>query len=368
MNGKRLRSLDALRGFDMFWIMGLSGAVAGFCKLFPGGENSFLFHQMYHVEWEGLAFHDTIFPLFLFIAGASFPFSYASQVTKGASRLTIHLRILKRLVLLVLLGMVYNGFLLNGPEDFRYASVLGKIGVAWAIAAVWYANFGLKTRFGILLATLAGYWTLLQFTAPDAPAGCGSFSLEGCLPGYLDRLGFTPGRLYCGKWLEPSGLPVSALGSSATAILGMFAGDLVRSAREGLTPARKSAALALVGAVLAVLGLVLVPTCPIVKKLWTPTFTLVCAGESFLLFALFHWIIDVKGLVKWSFPFQVVGANAIIAYMMQSLVNFRDPSRFLFGALAKLFPSPDFVIMSGYTLICWLILWYLYRKGTFLRV
>ena len=218
MNGKRLRSLDALRGFDMFWIMGLSGAVAGFCKLFPGGENSFLFHQMYHVEWEGLAFHDTIFPLFLFIAGASFPFSYASQVTKGASRLTIHLRILKRFVLL------------------------------------------------------------------------------------------------------------------------------------------------------AVLGLVLVPTCPIVKKLWTPTFTLVCAGESFLLFALFHWIIDVKGLVKWSFPFQVVGANAIIAYMMQSLVNFRDPSRFLFGALAKLFPSPDFVIMSGYTLICWLILWYLYRKGTFLKV
>ena len=104
MNGARLRSLDALRGFDMFWIMGLSGAVAGCCKLFPGGENSFLFHQMYHVEWEGLAFHDTIFPLFLFIAGASFPFSYASQVTKGSSRLTIHLRILKRLVLLVLLG------------------------------------------------------------------------------------------------------------------------------------------------------------------------------------------------------------------------------------------------------------------------
>ena len=311
MNGKRLKSLDALRGFDMFWIMGLSGAVAGFCKLFPGGGDSFLFHQMHHVEWEGLAFHDTIFPLFLFIAGASFPFSYASQVAKGASRLAIHLRILKRLVLLVLLGMVYNGLLLNGPEGFRYASVLGKIGVAWAIAAVWYANFGLKTRFGILLATLAGYWTLLQFTAPDAPVGCGPFSLEGCMPGYLDRLGFTPGRLYCGKWLEPSGLPVSVLGSSATAILGMFAGDLVRSAREGFTPARKSAALALAGVALTVIGLAFVPTCPIVKKLWTPTFTLAATGYGFLAFALFYLVVDVLGWRRWCGFLRLIGVNAL---------------------------------------------------------
>ena len=368
MSGKRLQSLDALRGFDMFWIMGLSGAVAGFCKLFPGGESCFLFKQMHHVAWEGLAFHDTIFPLFLFIAGASFPFSYASQIAKGRSKLSIHLRIVKRLALLILLGFVYNGFLMNGPENFRYASVLGKIGVAWAIAALWYVNFGTKARFGILFATLAGYWLLLRFTAPDAPAGCGPFSLEGCMPGYLDRLGFTPGRFYCGKWLEPSGIPVSALGSSATALLGMFAGDLVRSARGGFTPARKSAALALAGVALAVVGVALVPTCPIVKNLWTPTFTLVCAGEAFLLFAAFHWLIDVKGFTKWSFPLQVVGANAIVAYMMQCLVDFREPSRFLFGALAGLCPSPDFIVMSGYTLICWLILWHLYRKGTFLKV
>ena len=364
----RLASLDALRGFDMLWIMGGARIVRGWCQLWSDGKDWALYRQMCHVSWDGLAFYDTIFPLFVFIAGVSFPFSYASQVARNRTRGEILLKVLRRVALLVLLGIVYNGLLRDGFDKFRYASVLGKIGIAWGIAAVWCVFFGVKARLGIFLGTLAAYWTMLQFTAPDAPAGAGPYTLDGCFPGYLDRLGFTPGWLYCDNKLEPSGVVVSSIGSSASAILGMLAGDLVRSTRESLTPARKSAALAAFGLVLLAAGWLLSFNCPIVKNLWTPSFTLVCGGESFLLFALFHYVIDVKGLRGWTFPLVVIGANAIAAYMLQAVFSFERTANFFFGAVAKLFPTPNFMLGVGYTVCCWLVLWFLYRKKAFFKV
>ena len=111
MQMKRLESLDALRGFDMIWIIGLEQAMRGFCVLFPGGQDWWFKRQFHHVPWDGLAFYDTIFPLFIFIAGVSFPFSYAKQTERGLTPLKVHLNIFRRCALLVLLGMVYNGVL-----------------------------------------------------------------------------------------------------------------------------------------------------------------------------------------------------------------------------------------------------------------
>ena len=132
---KRLESLDALRGFDMIWIIGLEQAMRGFCVLFPGGQDWWFKRQFHHVPWDGLAFYGTIFPLFIFIAGVSFPFSYAKQTERGLTPLKVHLNIFRRCALLILLGMVYNGVLAFNFDGFRYASVLGKIGIAWAVAA-----------------------------------------------------------------------------------------------------------------------------------------------------------------------------------------------------------------------------------------
>ena len=366
-NGGRLLSLDALRGFDMIWIMGLARVFRGWCTLFSGGKDFALYHQMCHVQWEGLAFYDTIFPLFIFIAGVSWPFSYAHQCAKGVSTRSVYFKIFRRLATLLALGMVYNGILQLDFHDFRYASVLGKIGLAWALAAVIYINTGFKSRLAALLALLAGYWALLQFTAPDAPAGAGPFTLDGCMPGYLDRLGFTPGYLYCDNKLEPSGVVVSALGSTASALLGMFAGDLVRLEKSGFTPARKAGALALIGLALGLAGWALSFDTPIIKNLWTPSFTLVCGAVSFVLFALFYYVIDVKGRSKWSMPLQVVGVNAIAAYMMQAFIDFKKTSAFFFGGLASFFPSPDFINGVGYTLLCWCTLYFLYRKKVFIK-
>lgn len=364
---KRLESLDVLRGFDMVWIVGLSWAVTGFCRLFPGGADSWLAMQFRHVPWEGLAFYDTIFPLFVFIAGVSFPFSYAKQRERGDSALSVHLRIFRRAGMLVLLGMIYNGALQFRFENFRYASVLGKIGIAWAVAALWYVHLGVKGRLAVCFATLAGYWALLQVTAPDAPPGAGPFTPEGCFPGYLDRIGFTPGRFYMAGKLEPSGFPVSFFGS-ATAMMGMLAGDLLMSAREGLTPSKKSAFLAVTGVAAGFAGWLVSFSCPVIKNLWSPSFMLVVGGYSFLMLAFFYWLVDVKGWRRGTVFFKVVGVNSIAVYMFCKIVDCRAISRFLFGGVASWFPEKAFVESLGAFLVCWSFCWFLNRQKIYFKV
>ena len=131
MKNQRLMSLDALRGFDMFFIMGLSGLVVSICNLWPGTVSDEIARQMSHVQWDGLTHHDTIFPLFLFLAGVSFPFSYANQISKGMTRAQIYAKIFRRATMLIFLGLIYNGLLNFNFETLRCASVLARIGIAW---------------------------------------------------------------------------------------------------------------------------------------------------------------------------------------------------------------------------------------------
>ncbi len=363
---KRLESLDALRGFDMIWIIGLEWTIRGLCKLFPGGQDWWFEHQFHHVQWEGLAFYDTIFPLFVFIAGVSFPFSYSKQLERGWSPLKVHLNIFRRVGLLILFGMVYNGLLAFKFDGFRYASVLGKIGISWMVAALVYVHFGLRTRMIALVALLCGYWAMLHLVAPDAAAGAGSFTVDGCFPGYLDRIGFTPGHLYCANKLEPSGTVVSALGSSASAMMGMFAGDILK--HDGSSQMRKVHSLVAAGVASGMLGWLVSMDCPIIKNLWTPSFSLVVGGYSFLMLALFYWIIDVKGWRRWFVWLEVVGLNSITIYMLKRIVDYRAISRFLFGGVASWLPDPLFIESLGIFALCWLTCWFLHRHKIYLKV
>ena len=362
----RLSSLDALRGFDMIWIIGLESTVRGFCRMFDGGQNWWFERQFHHVPWEGLAFYDTIFPLFIFIAGVSFPFSYARQREKGFSPLKIHLNVFRRAAMLILFGMVYNGMLAFNFDGFRYASVLGKIGIAWLIAAVVYIHCGIRARLCVLLGLLGGYWALLHCVAPDAPAGAGSFSLEGCFPGYLDRIGFTPGRLYCKGLLDPSGTVVSALGSSASAMMGMFAGDILRD--KVFSQKRKVVLLVAAGVAVGVAGGLASLDCPIVKNLWTPSFSLAVGGYSFLMLALFYWLIDVKGWRRWCVFLEVVGLNSITIYMLKRIVDYKGISHFFLGGVASWFSDALFVESLGVFVLCWLTCWFLHRHKVYLKL
>lgn len=170
MKNQRLMSLDALRGFDMLFIMGFSGLIAKLCALAPGDVTNEIANQMGHVAWDGLAHHDTIFPLFLFLAGVSFPFSLANQRKTGATSWDIHKKILRRMFMLILFGLIYNGLFQLNFAELRCASVLARIGIAWAIAAILFVHFSLRTRIIIATTILLGYgWLSVAVAAPDVP-------------------------------------------------------------------------------------------------------------------------------------------------------------------------------------------------------
>lgn len=363
MNNKRLLSIDALRGFDMFFIMGFAALVIAICKLFPEGADSWLARQMTHPAWNGLSHHDIIFPLFLFISGMTFPFSLSKSREKGLGTRQIARKVLFRGLILIGLGMVYNGFFALNFSTLRIYSVLGRIGLAWMLAAWLYMGCGKNVRTGIAAAILIGYNLLLLIPAPDHP-GASSLSMEGNIVGYIDRC-LLPGHLLYKVGFDPEGL-LSTLPAVVTAMLGQFTGEFVKE--SGLQ--RKTLWMLAGAAGLLVAGLIWSTWFPINKKLWTSSFTLVAGGISLAHFALFYWLIDVKGWKKWAFFFQVIGLNSITIYMLQKIVPFAQINRFFLGGLAGLFPEPtgNVILAVGYIAWSWLLLWFLYRKQVFLKV
>ena len=382
---QRLMSLDALRGADMLCIMGGSSLVVALCALF-GAKDCWLAEQMTHVAWHGFRHHDTIFPLFLFLAGVSWPYSLAGQRARGKSTAAIVRKILVRMTLLVFLGFASSTFFAFDFANVRYAQVLGHIGIGWAVAAL-LALFvrSFAVRFGVLVAILVGYWALLKFVpAPDAVAlaastdpaiakkvaayaayGTDGFSFVGNLVGWVDR-NYLPGKMH-ELVFDPEGI-LSSIPAVATAMLGVFTGELLR--RTDVSGNRKTLLLLGAGVVSTVACLVWEPWCPINKKIWTSTFVLAAGAYSFATLALFYWIVDVLGWRRWAFFFRVIGMNAITIYLLMRFVQFRAISNFFFSGVAGLGDGSwsKVALIAGQILVEWLLLLFLYRKNTFLKV
>ena len=363
----RLASLDALRGFDMFWIMGGDALLVAVLGLF-GIANGW--DLIGHVEWHGLHFEDFIFPTFLFMAGASFPFSAAKSRERGMSRARLSLKCLLRGFLLFVIGIAYNQtYGAFTFEHFRVWSVLGRIGVAWMVAAliyVWVRPVG--ARIGIALGLLVATTVVTMcFLAPGAPAGADPFSPDWNLGCWMDRT-LTGGHILTGQY-DPEGF-AGLVPSVVTAMLGIFAGEVVR-ASGGTASGRKALGLVALGLGCLALGGAFSCVFPINKKLWSPSFVLVVGGSSALLFALFYWIIDVKGWQRWSFFFRVIGVNSIAIYLAQRLIGFKMVNNNLVVPFLKLVPCDGFVRIASalaYVALCWIFLLWLYRKKVFLKI
>ena len=177
---QRLQSLDALRGFDMFFIMGGATLIAAIAAFWPNDFTQWLAAQMDHVKWDGLAHHDTIFPLFLFIAGISFPFSLNKQLENGKSIQDIYLKIIRRGLMLVFLGLVYNNLMKFEFDTLRFCSVLSRIGLGWMFGALIFTSVkSNRIRAAIIAGILLGYWLItILIPAPDAN-GADVFSKQG---------------------------------------------------------------------------------------------------------------------------------------------------------------------------------------------
>ena len=362
----RLLSLDALRGFDMFWII---GGGAFFTALINATGWSWLegmSKQLHHVSWDGFRAWDLIFPLFMFIAGVAIPFAILSKLKRGESKSSLVMKIVKRGVILVLLGLVYNGFLrLNfGDSGFRFASVLGQIGLAYLFAGlivIFTRNY--KIRLIWLGGILLGYAVIQNFI-PVPGFGPGNLTPEGSINGYIDQL-FLPGRLHGGTF-DPEGL-LCIISAAGITLMGALAGEVLRNKSWG--DYKKLLILTIAGVTGIVLALIIEPFYPVIKAAWTTTFNLLAGGISFLLLALFYLIIDIWKIRKWAFFFQVIGLNSITIYLGTRIIDFYHTSGFFLSGLSGLAGDYDKVIsMGGVILAEWLFLYFLYRKKIFLRV
>ena len=358
---ERLLSLDALRGFDMFWITG-GGMLAALIGKMSGFE--WLTLQVEHVDWVGFHLYDLIFPLFMFISGVAIPYAIVSKLEKNFPKKKLVAKVFKRMLTLVVLGVIYNGALRGDLTNIRFASVLGQIGLAYFFASlvvIYTSSF--KSRLFWLGGILVGY-AVIQLFIPVPGIGAGVLTPDGCINGYLDRM-LLPGRLH-GKVFDPEGLLciVSAIGIT---LMGSVAGHFLRDKKR--TDWKKVSLLAAIGAVLIIFALIIHPFYPIIKKCWTTTFNLMAGGISFLLMAFFFMVIDVLKWQKWSFYFRVIGMNSIFVYLLVSFIDTHSVAGFIFGwAPSILGEAGQLIMLLGNLGFIWLLLYYMYKKGIFLRV
>ena len=364
---KRLLSLDALRGFDMFWIMGGENIFIALATLTGWPVLQWWATQMDHVAWHGFHFYDMIFPLFLFIAGISFPFSLAKNYNGPEKRAALYRHIFKRGLILVLLGIIYNNAINFDFSNLRYGSVLGHIGLAWMFSALIFINCSHRYRLVWLTGILLVYWLLLMFFPAHDLGATDPYSMEGSFTGLIDRL-FMPGRLYL-TIHDPEGI-LSILPAIATAMLGMLTGQFVKSDFLKDKLQLKVVFMILAGITLIIIGKIWGLTFPINKNLWSSSFVCLVGGISIVLFAVFYLVIDVWNFRKWSFFFVVIGVNSITIYLLGRIFDLGKVSEFLFGGFTRLFPEnwSAFIGAIGYVMVGWIILYFFYKKKIFLKI
>jgi predicted acyltransferase len=393
---QRLQSLDALRGFDMFWIISGEGIFHGLANVVKAKHSlvqssidwqiastaglSFLerisigmSNQLHHTPWNGFTFYDMIFPLFIFIAGVSMPYSYGyklenAKANKSIVKRNIYASLIKRTIILIVLGMIVNGLLQwQGYENTRFASVLGRIALSCFFAAIIFLNNNLRGQITWFIAILLGYWAAMELI-PVPSFGAGNLSPEGNLAAYVDQH-FLPGKLHR-KVYDPEGL-LSTVPAIASALLGVFAGSFLRWQSNKFTMIKKASSLLLAGIVLVLLGWLWGLVFPINKNMWTSSFVLFAGGWSTLLLSVFYLIIDVFGYQKWSMPFVWIGVNSILIYVgAHGMMNFESISHFLFGGFinctAAIWHPP--LLWIGVALIQISLLYFLYKKKWFLKI
>ena len=366
---ERLRSLDVLRGFDMFWIIGGKALILALASVLSVDLSEWLGHRMHHPEWDGFEPYDLIFPLFLFIAGVSTIYSIDNRLAKGDSRASLHRHFVQRGLILVLLGVFYNGLLsrdlasADGWGQMRYASVLGRIGLAYMFAALIASNTQWRAQLIWVVGLLVSYWAALRFY-PVPEYGAWDLDPGHTLTDYIDRH-LVPGKLYKGD-RDPEGL-FAVIPAIATALLGCLTGQLLK--RNDIDGLKKTRFMAIGGVVCLGLAWLWNMEFPINKNLWSSSFVLNCAGWSLLLLSLFYLVIDVWQFRRGTLFFTVIGSNSILIYMAPSFLDFDYTNESLFGGILSL--AGDFkTLLLAVTLLSfkWGLLYYLFRKKIFLKV
>jgi predicted acyltransferase len=352
---KRLFSLDVFRGWTMFWIVGGGALVAGLQKLSPNPVINGLVYEFSHTDWQGLRFYDLIWPSFMLMTGMSLPFSYAKRSLTQTHR-QIFMRVLRRFLVLFLLGSLRESISFKHPYLVELSSALQPIAIAY-LAAFLIVRRSWRFQAAVGASILIFYALLLAFVpAPGVPAG--SYGRDANLVLWTDMA--TVGRVLPEHW----GTVICTLPTISTTILGMRLGELLMSDRPETS---KMKIIGLVGISGVALGWALNPVIPIVMKIWTTSYGLASAGFACLMFLFFYWVVDVRGSRKWAFPFVVIGMNAVAIYMSESLIPWSKIVAIFTTRLAGTLGSFTTLFHAVAVLaVEWLVLYWMYKRKIFL--
>ncbi len=301
---ERIKMLDVMRGLAMFFIVGgdvIFRTLAQFC---PGVIRDVIWEQLGHYQWEGFSFYDGLFPTFLLISGTAFTFSWEAQRRKGIFLPVCWRRLAVRTLILILLGIFYNGALAcSALDEIRVPSVLARIGLGVFLAAVPYALLPEKWRALFFPVGLLAYAMLFSL--------CGGYAEMNNWAGKIDAA-LIPNA----NSLDPEGC-VSTLGAALTAYLGMLLGDFLRRPLKA-----KELWMALAGGVLILVAVVAESWCPVIKKLWTSTYVCMAGGWTLLVCAGVMCLTDRLALSRFFTPLTFIGVSALWFYLLPKVLDF----------------------------------------------
>ena len=360
---QRLLSLDALRGFDMFWIVGAEELVRGLQKITASGPIGLVAEQLRHQPWAGFHFEDLIFPLFVFIVGVSLVFSLTKTLEQSGRRAAV-VRILRRSALLYVLGILSYGGLSTPFEKIRLLGVLQRMALCYLFASLLFCYLKPKALVGVCVGLLLGYWALLSFV-PVPGHGAGNFAEGANLANYVDAQ-YLPLRKWDGDH-DPEGL-LSTLPAIASCLLGVFAGLLLKN--PAVPDRKKVGWLIAAGLAGLAVGWLWHLNFPVIKKIWTSSFVLVAGGYSCLLLAAFYQIIDVWKFQKWATPFVWIGVNPITIYLGGHFIDFEAVAKLFVGGPVQAACGRYGELLLAVTTLAFgfLFLRFLYQRKIFLRV
>jgi predicted acyltransferase len=306
---ERLGSLDAFRG----------AAIAAMILVNNAGDWDKTYAPLLHAEWNGWTPTDLVFPFFLFAVGVAIPYAFAGRLARsGGDRSPLHRQLVRRTAILFALGLFLSWFPFYSVDwpTARIPGVLQRIAAVYFVAGLAWLHLGARARTALMIALLAAYW-LAMMLVPVPGHGAGDLSPNGNLAAWVDHL--VLGRHTWKKAPgpgDPEGI-LSTVPAVASALIGLFAGDWLRSPR---TRQQKLRGLLLWGGAATVAGLALARWFPINKNLWTSTYVVFTGGMALLLLAAAYFLVDVKGRAAWVRPFTLFGTNAIVAFFGSTLM------------------------------------------------
>lgn len=356
----RLVSLDAFRGATMALMVLVNDP----------GDGSNVYAPLEHAQWNGWTPTDVVFPSFLWIVGVSMTLALTRRLTAGVSRKALFLQVLRRALILYVLGLIVYAAPAFSLATQRWLGVLQRIAICYLIAAAIYLTTKLRGQLIWIAGLLVTYW-LLMTLVPVPGYGPGRLDVEGNFAHYVDRIVLGHHNYQATRTWDPEGI-VSTLPAIATALLGVVCGHVLRIEE---TLSKRARTMVVIGIFLIAAGLICNHWMPINKKLWTPAFTLFMGGLDFVIFAAFVWIVDVLDYRRFVAPLVIMGLNPIAVYMASELLDevlsitgwHNIIYRNVFAPLASPI-NASLLWAVAYTLLMFVIAWILWRRKLILKV